>query len=1283
MTTVVKREGNKVPYNKEKIKKAVYKAVKSTRESEKAEEISQEIADLVDREIIDLEEIEVEGIQDIVEDKLIEKGFTNITRNYIRYRQKREMVRANIHNILDLEDIFNNYIHKNDWEVNENANMDYSLQGLNNRISSSVTENIWLNSVYCEEIAEAHREGKFHLHDLGLFAVYCCGWDIEQVLTQGFGGVKGKPSFSPPKHFKSALGQIVNFLYTLQGEAAGAQAISSFDTYLAPLVYYDGLNYEQIKQDIQNFICNLNISTRVGFQCLSEDTEILSVNGWKKYNELSLGEEIATFNINNKNIEYLPIQRIFNREYSGKMYNLKNRINDQLVSPNHRIVRKKFNSEEYIIESIEDTLKMESDFIIPVATNGAVKRNNYISEKWARLIAWIISEGTYDRGERGTGRISIYQSEIKSEDNYFEIVNLCNELGIKYSESCQKGWGDECQVIRLNAESTRRVLDKFETDKEKGIKFIPNCILEANGNISKIFIETYMKADGSPKWNRITTTSETICDHLTRVIINAGYGVTVRLDKRKGKGVSKKDLYVLRVLKNKDTYINKVEEVNYEGTIWCPTTDNGTVIARRNGKTFITGNCPFTNLTLDLKCPKFMADKPVIIGGEVKWDRTYGEFQEYMDLINKAFIEVMYEGDNEGRIYSFPIPTYNITEDTDWDSEIINDIMKLTAKYGTPYFQNFIGSDLNPEDFRSMCCRLRLDNRELRKRGGGLFGSAPLTGSIGVVTINMARLGYLHKNDIEGLKKELKYLMDLAKESLIIKRKVLENNTETGLYPYSKVYLKNIKQASGSYWNNHFSTIGINGMNECIMNFTGNKGDITTEFGQKTALEILEFMNNRLIDYQQETGQMFNLEATPAESTSYRLAQKDRKKYKDIICQGTEKEPYYTNSTQLPVNFTEDIFEALDLQEELQSKYTGGCVEKGTLVMTNKGILPIEYIHENFAKLSPIKVLSYNVEESKSEMDIILETHKIDVSKKNKIRVQGEKGLNIVTSDWHPFFTIDEDGKVIEKRADELQEGDKILCNSDNIIREEEREGDLNETLAWALGYGLSITEGNVEKILGKINRRNINSLLEGVIKEGRADLRRGKVICSIGSETICRYLMSILTKAGLTFEVIRGKETISIEISLKEFYKFSSQEKEVKYVEVIQTDKVEVDDEMFYDLTVANNHNYLSSNGSVFVYIHNTVFHGFFKDKVDDIGAIKSLIKNILYKYKIPYFTYTPTFSICKNHGYLKGEERECPICGEKTEIWSRVVGFYRPVENWNNGKKEEYNDRAEFHVC
>jgi len=691
---IKKRDGRAVRFDAEKITNAIAKAGTATGEFDykTARRLTLKVLNLAEQ-VIKRKTPAVEEIQDIVEEVLLSSSYRKTAKAYILYRDQHAKIReittrANI-------DLIDNYLEQIDWQVNENSNMAFSLQGLNNYISSEISKIYWLNKIYPPEIRQAHLDGDFHIHDLNILSVYCVGWDLYDLLMEGFKGASGKIESSPARHFRSALGQVVNFFYTLQGEAAGAQAFSNFDTLLSPFIKYDGLSYKEVKQALQEFIFNINVPTRVGFQT------------------------------------------------------------------------------------------------------------------------------------------------------------------------------------------------------------------------------------------------------------------------------------------------------------------------------------PFTNITLDLTVPETFAGQPVIIGGQPQKE-TYKEFQREMDLLNRAFLEVMLEGDARGRVFTFPIPTYNITKDFNWENPNLDLLWKVTARYGVPYFSNFINSDMKPEDARSMCCRLRLDNRELQKRGGGLFGANPLTGSIGVVTINMPRLGYLAKDEYEFIA-ELERLMVLAKESLEIKRKVLEKFTEGNLYPYAKFYLRGVKAPLGSYWKNHFSTIGLVGMNEACLNLFGE--NITSSKGRDFTLKALNSMRDKLLEFQNETGNNYNLEATPAEGTSYRLAKIDKGKYPEIICANEDAckkgaEPFYTNSTQLPVNFTDDIFEVLDLQDEIQTKYTGG------------------------------------------------------------------------------------------------------------------------------------------------------------------------------------------------------------------------------------------------------------------------TVVHLFIGEKIENPETVKNLIRRICEKYHLPYFTITPTFSICPGHGYIAGEYEKCPSCGAETEIYSRIVGYLRPVTQWNKGKKEEFEMRKEFKV-
>jgi len=930
---IKKRSGETVKFEAQKITKAIYKAGQATGEFEleTAKKLTLRVLDL-SLDVIKDRIPSVEEIQDIVEEVLLASPYKKTAKAYIIYRDQHARLReittkANL-------DLVDHYLQKEDWRVNENSNMSFSLQGLNNYVSSEVTKTYWLNSIYPPELRMAYINGDLHIHDLGSLSVYCVGWDLEDVLLTGFQGASGKIESRPAKHFRTALGQIANFFYTLQGEAAGAQAFSNFDTLLSPFIKYDNLSYEDVKQALQEFVFNVNVPTRVGFQCLSEDTEILTPDGWKGYNGVAEGDEIYTFNLDEGILERKNVRHIFVREYEGVMYNLKNRSQDQLISPGHRVVRQVFNSPEYKMETIEEVMELRSPVSIPVRaenTNPDIE----MDDNQIRLLAWILSEGSIEKD--GSRRISIYQSPDAHPENYEEILDLLEEEELEYATSPQTSLGT-CTHIRLSPASSKTVHVLLGAKTKK----IPPYLFSMSKRQARLFLETYIKGDG---WEedfrkRIAVTDKEILDGLTSIAVLAGYNFNIK--ERKVVGISKKVQYIITLSETRYDYIQEIKPVRYKGIIWSVNTENETVIARRNGQVFITGNTPFTNLTMDLTVSSTYKDHPIILGGEVK-DKTYSEFQNEMDILNRAFLEVMYEGDAKGRVFTFPIPTYNITKDFDWDNKNLDLLWKVTAKYGIPYFSNFINSDMSPDDVRSMCCRLRLDTTELRKRGGGLFGANPLTGSVGVVTINMPRLGYLSESEDEFFTR-LEHLMGIAKESLEIKRKVIEKMTDEGLYPYSSFYLRNVKKRFNRYWTNHFSTIGLIGMNEACLNLLGR--DIGTPEGLQFSIKVMRFMREKLLKFQEETGNNYNLEATPAEGTSYRLARADKAKYPDIVCANEQEyqkgaEPFYTNSSQLPVNYTDDVFESLELQDELQSLYTGGTVVHlfaGERVDTTEGV---------------------------------------------------------------------------------------------------------------------------------------------------------------------------------------------------------------------------------------------------------------------------------------------------------------------------------------------------------
>ncbi len=593
VSSVIKRDGSSCFFDSEKIRLAILRA------GQVSEEFDQSEANFLTAQVLKVlnhqsaQEVGIEHIQDVVEQVLITNNFIKTARKYIAYRSQHKVLREDKKTLVDVASSINEYIDQADWRVNANANQGYSLGGLILNVSGKVIANYWLSHVYTPEIGNAHRQGDLHIHDLDMLSGYCAGWSLRTLLTEGLNGIDGRIEAAAPKHLSSAIGQIVNFLGTLQNEWAGAQAFSSFDTYIAPYVRIDKLSYQQVKQHIQELIYNLNVPSR---------------------------------------------------------------------------------------------------------------------------------------------------------------------------------WGTQT---------------------------------------------------------------------------------------------------------------------------------------------------PFTNLTFDWTCPQDLKNQTPVIGGK-EVDFVYGELQKEMDMINKAYIEVMTEGDAKGRVFTFPIPTYNVTPEFPWESENAQLLFDMTAKYGLPYFQNFLNSDLKPNMVRSMCCRLQLDLNELLKRGNGLFGSAEQTGSLGVVTINCARLGYTHQNDEKGLYQQLDTLLLMAKDSLEVKRKVVQKLMDNGLFPYTKRYLGTLR--------NHFSTIGVNGINEMIRNFTQDREDIASEYGHIMAVEILDHIRMRMVEFQEQTGHMFNLEATPAEGTTYRFAKEDMKRFPNIVHAGTKEKPYYTNSSQLPVGFTSDPFDALQRQDELQTKYTGGTV---------------------------------------------------------------------------------------------------------------------------------------------------------------------------------------------------------------------------------------------------------------------------------------------------------------------------------------------------------------------
>lgn len=815
-----------------------------------------------------------------------------------RQRTKNEFIKETV----------DGYLQENDWRVQENSNVGFSIGGLMLHSSGAIAANYWLNEVYPERIRDAHKNATMHIHDLSMLSPYCAGWSIRQLILEGLGGVPDKITSAPARHLNTLMQQIVNFLGITQNEWVGAQALSSFDTFIAPFVKKDNLSDKEIRQCMQTFVFGINTPSRWG--CVDEATKVLTVNGFKAYNELNEGDMIYTWKDGNLNV--MPVKKvIIKKNESGKMHVYSGRNYLQQVTDYHRCLIRKFNSRDTELKTSKEIFGVKTPYSFPAMFDGSLLEGISLTDDEIRLSAMLYTDGCLDYRNGALHHVKLHKSKRRWKDSGIE--NVLNNIPVKFTitDARRGSFGSTMRTISFLGES-RSYLKNLIGQKST---IHPN-FFRMNQRQARLFLKTWALFDGDENKMLLQCDNETIVEQIQHIAVLAGWTSHLVFKKL----VSGKETTYVKIKQIRDVKPSNRYEVDYNGIVWCPNTDDGTAVFMKEGNVFISGNsqAPFSNITLDWVCPSDLKDMPAIVGGEYQ-DFTYGDCQSEMDRVNRIFMEVMLEGDANGRGYQYPIPTYNITKEFDWEHPNCELLFSMTAKYGTPYFSNFVNSDLNPEDIRSMCCRLSLDKRELRKRGGGLFGSDEFTGSIGVVTINLPQLAYSSKYEEDKLlafESKICEVMELAKESLEIKRNKLNEWFDAGMYPYTKRYLT-------MKFKNHFNTIGLVGMNEACLNLIGK--DLTTKEGHKLAENVLNFMRDKLLQFQQETGNLYNLEATPAESTSYRLAMHDKKNFPDIITSG-EDVPYYTNSSQLPVGYTENLVEALDMQEPLQTKYTGGTV---------------------------------------------------------------------------------------------------------------------------------------------------------------------------------------------------------------------------------------------------------------------------------------------------------------------------------------------------------------------
>jgi len=971
---VIKRDGTKAPFDRGRIENGIYAAAQAVGNGESrqwAETLSWAVAGILEERFgQDDHTPHVEQIQDVVEEVLIKSGNPRVSKAYILYRHERAEARAAQKMLIDTEKLVDDYLQRTDWRVSENSNMNYSLQGLNFYVASSIAARYWLHKIYPPDVQQAHVEGDMHLHDLGMLSVYCCGWDLEDLLAQGFGGVLAKIESKPPRHLRAALGQLVNFFYTLQGEAAGAVAVSNFDTLLAPFIRYDGLDHKAVKQAVQEFVFNINVPTRVGFQT------------------------------------------------------------------------------------------------------------------------------------------------------------------------------------------------------------------------------------------------------------------------------------------------------------------------------------PFSNITMDLTPPSTLREQPVIIGGEPQRE-TYGEFQREMDMLNRAFAEVMLEGDAKGRVFTFPIPTYSITRDFDWDNAELEPVWAMTARYGIPYFSNFLNSDISPEDVRSMCCRLRLNNRELRKRVGGLFAAAPLTGSVGVVTINMPRLGHLAQDEADFLAR-LEQLMELARVSLEIKREMLERLTERGLYPYSHHYLQGIQARFGKYWSNHFSTIGLIGMNEACLNLLGVS--IAHPEGKAFAVRALEFMRTVLARLQTETGNLYNLEATPAEGASFRLARADKAHFPDIITAGIETAPYYTNCLSSDTeSLTKEgwkTYDKLTIGEEVltydmvtrtleyqkvQSIYVyDGDWEmvnirsraQDQLVTTNHMVMFEPGSRKGFEYLAPAAGLPKR--NFMIRMGASWHIQKDDDQYSDDLL----KLVAWIVTEGH--FEKDCAGiRIIQvKKSDYWQEIKGILdrLNIEYSILGYGEGKHQDSIFRIAASDGRWIREIVQDKLVPRgmlysLSERQLNLLLLELAK-GDGVIRNGRPIkLYTGSAELAGIYQEIAIKTQKRSVIGYGKGAYYVGIVNPRCKSWiMDPPRMVQHKGTVWC--INVPNHTFVArrngkpfITGNSTHLPVSYSDDLFevlehqdklqtLYTGGTVVHVFLGEQLDDWQQARKLVRTIAENFHLPYYTLTPTFSICPVHGYIPGEHHYCPYDHTEEEL-------------------------------
>ena len=1270
--------------------------------------------------------ISVEDIQDSVEKVLSDAGYAEVAKAYILYRMQRERARNVGSTLLDYKALVDDYLNVNDWRVKENSTVNYSLGGLILSNSGAISANYWLSEIYDDEIANAHRSAAIHIHDLSMISGYCAGWNLKQLIQEGLGGVPGKITSAPASHLATLCNQMVNFLGIMQNEWAGAQAFSSFDTYLAPFVRADNLSYKQVKQSIQSFVYGVNTPSRWG--CVPEDTQVLTESGWKNYKDLVRGENIYTWK--DGKLELCRLNEIVVKEHHGVLHMYAARGYNQTVTPDHRVLCKKHNVGEYVIRHSDEIFNTETPYYFPtVFVLSGLENKSHLTESEVKFAAIVYGDGSIDMQNGKVHKVIIY----KSPDRYGneEIVDLANELGLQYSFTVTADRYDSLvNKYIFYGESARKIADIIgRTDT----KDIDDKFVNMDSYLSELFIRTWCLHSANADRAILRFDNETIADKLQHIALRAGYTSYKKYTSRAN--------YV-KIRQTTSIQPSTRIEIPYDGIVWCPNDDNGTAVFRSpDGEVFISGQCqaPFSNITLDWTVPNDLKNLPAIVGGK-EMDYTYGDCKKEMDMINKAFLEIMIEGDANGRGFQYPIPTYSITRDFDWsDTENNRLLFEMTAKYGTPYFSNYVNSDMEPSDLRSMC---------------------PLYGDEKVLVrddyskeFHVSRIRNLYK----GSKKDNVYDIILNGET---KRAAIHKYDDQTFY---KIRTMNGHEVilSGSHANLvHGGEIKRTDELTCqdylpfnVVPFEGR--GLTFEDG----LMVGAFMGDGSLNGDYSV--VYSLNDSTKQDLLAEVIQIATNKFGAKVNLNTVHEHCINVAvtSRMLRGLVEEYVTGKALDKELNAKCVGkslafreGILEgyrrtdggnKNRIYSASKNAIEsLATMLTSMGIPSRISVDERDSTETLSDNPVYcIRTYDVDHGQMTYADIYRKSGNYMwfriesiepfatsaqtgycfeVLEDDEPYFTLPcglvthncrlrLDLRELRKKSggffgagESTGSVGVVTINMPRIAYLAKDEKDFYDRLDHLMDISarsLKVKRNVITKLMDQglypytkryLGTFNNHFSTIGLIGMNEVGLNANWLRADLTSKKVQEFTIDVLNhmRERLSdYQEMYG-DLYNLEATPAESttYRFAKHDKE-QFPDIITANMngtpyytnsshlpVGFTDDIFSALDIQDPLQVLYTSG--------TVFHGFLGEKLPDWKAAANLVRKIAENYKLPYYTLSPTYSVCADHGYLTGEQSVCPHCGKPTEVYSRITGYYRPVQNWNDGKQQEFKDRVVYNI-